>query len=198
MSSIEPVTNAMRADWAHDAMNAFCIETYGGRDFDKLLDEAASTGTVAESDASTAICDLICNLMHLARMHGIDPHDCIDSGVSTFEIERSEEDDVLPWSNPADKNQGDEDRDEDVPIENELTVNLLRLRYIEAAAAFDDYMDRQGIKARRGSWWSFQDMVESAVCLVDQNGAFTHSFEVEFKPGTTDIVHVLFYYEQPF
>ena len=215
MSTLEDVTNSDRADFAAEALNVFCVRTYGGQSFDELIAEAHEAKSFEESDAGTAIFDLICDLMHLARRHGIDPHECVNSGISTFQTEEAEEDerhntsghddawhgredDDGPWDdNPADKNRNDE-RDEDVPIENEVTRTLLRLRYIKATAAFDDYMERENINARRACWLPFQDMVESAVCLVDQNRSFTHNFEVEFKPGTTDIVHIQLVYDQPF
>lgn len=101
-------TNSDRADWAAEALNVFCVSTYDGRSFDDLISEARDGGEITQSDASTAICDLIGNLMHLAARYGLDPHDCVDSGTSTFELERDEESSDESQAGDAPLEQGNE------------------------------------------------------------------------------------------
>jgi len=55
---LEP-TNLQRAQWARNALAVFTAETYGGDHPDRMHPE----------DLESAIGDLICDLLHLARYH---------------------------------------------------------------------------------------------------------------------------------
>jgi hypothetical protein len=52
-------TNVQRALWAKDALAVFTAKTYSGDHPD----------TMNLEDLETAICDLICDLLHFARYH---------------------------------------------------------------------------------------------------------------------------------
>jgi len=52
-------TNVERAQWAKDALAVFTAQTYGGDHPDSMNPE----------DLESAIGDLICDLLHLARYH---------------------------------------------------------------------------------------------------------------------------------
>ena len=56
------MTNRQRAKAAEQALDAFTIETYGEREAWELPDE----------DRQSALCDLLCDLMHYARREGFD------------------------------------------------------------------------------------------------------------------------------
>lgn len=75
-------TNSQRAQWAKAALTVFTAETYSGDHPD----------TMDPEDLETAISDLICNLMHFARLHaGMDAAKIHAHALRIFEHEVAEE-----------------------------------------------------------------------------------------------------------
>jgi hypothetical protein len=63
--------NTKRALWANGALASF----------------RAVTGQTAEEEASEAICDLICDLLHLAKSWGFNPDALVTQGMGHYEHE---------------------------------------------------------------------------------------------------------------
>lgn len=80
--------NALRAEWAENAVNTFGIETYCGRTFTATVVEQPGEG----DDAYTMIQDLIADALHLARRHGWDADEMLRKARANFEEECAEED----------------------------------------------------------------------------------------------------------
>lgn len=72
------MTNRERAEAAYNALTTFTIEMYGGRVARELPRE----------DRTTAIYDLITDLMHYARLQRIDPDALLVSAQRQFDYER--------------------------------------------------------------------------------------------------------------
>jgi hypothetical protein len=87
-NELHPV-NEDRADWATNALNTFTEETYGGRRFDRMAAEAADDDSGYDSDAYTAVQDLIGDLLHVAVRHGWDPEEIIRKAVANFDHENA-------------------------------------------------------------------------------------------------------------
>jgi len=85
------VDNDVRAEWARNALEVFCQEVFNGRDFAELLEAKEDGATNNASDGADAIGDLITDLLHLARKHGIDPTAIARIAVANFEEEEEEE-----------------------------------------------------------------------------------------------------------
>lgn len=99
---------------------------------------------------------------------------------------------------PEEDDDRDDEQDEDLPVEESADLNLRRLRYLEATEAFGYYMAREGITATRSGWLCYVDRLEASV-TYDGRTKYTHTFDVMFKPDTTEIVHISFEFEaQPF
>ena len=85
--------NSTRADDTIPALDAFCDESYGRRSFATLI----SHGTDVDSDAYTAVQDLINNLLHLADRYGWPIVDILEAAKASHdyevEIERTAGDD---------------------------------------------------------------------------------------------------------
>jgi hypothetical protein len=81
MNPFEP-TNIQRAQWARNALAVFTAETYSGDHPDSMHAD----------DLDTAIGDLICDLLHLARYHPrLDAAAIHSHALHTFETELAEE-----------------------------------------------------------------------------------------------------------
>ena len=81
MNAPEP-TNLQRAQWARNALAVFTAETYSG-------DHPDSMGV---DDLETAIGDLLCDLLHLARYHPrLDAVAIHSHALDMFETELAEE-----------------------------------------------------------------------------------------------------------
>jgi hypothetical protein len=87
MSFFSEPDNDTRANLAEMALDVFCSKTFGGRDFQTLVGEGDHSNY---SDAACALGDLICDLMHLARRQGFDPHSCVNAAIRNFEAEEEE------------------------------------------------------------------------------------------------------------
>lgn len=85
-SAAEP-TNADRAAWAENAVNAFSTQTYGGRTFTAEVVQQPEEG----GDAYTMIQDLITDLLHLARRSGWEATEMLRRGRGNFDDEVWEE-----------------------------------------------------------------------------------------------------------
>lgn len=66
-------TNNERAEWADEALKVF----------------ARRTGLNLEVEADDAIGDLICDLLHLAKLRGFDAHKLHARGKANFEHEQA-------------------------------------------------------------------------------------------------------------
>lgn len=75
-------TNFQRAEWAKAALAVFTAETYAG----------AHPETMHREDLEDAISDLICDLLHFARLHPrMDAATIHARALATFELEAVEE-----------------------------------------------------------------------------------------------------------
>ena len=63
--------NAKRAKWADIALTSF----------------RAATGQNAEEEVGEAICDLICDLLHLAKTWGFNPNALLTQAIGHYEHE---------------------------------------------------------------------------------------------------------------
>lgn len=73
-------SNEQRAEWAQHAMDAFGRKVFGGRSFDAL-----------DGDQEDAISDLICDLLHLCIVRGIDPDNVTRRAIGHFAEEIAQE-----------------------------------------------------------------------------------------------------------
>lgn len=82
------VRNAVRADWARIAADAFAEEAFDGATYTSGL-RRAPVDSIAKTDCPDIIADLICDLLHLARQSGLDPLDLHRRGGANFEDEEA-------------------------------------------------------------------------------------------------------------
>jgi hypothetical protein len=79
-------TNEQRAAWARDALDVFGRATFH-QSVDEMIDNCNSD---RDSDLACAISDLICDLMHLADQHGLDPYNVYGAALTNYEAECEE------------------------------------------------------------------------------------------------------------
>lgn len=81
------IDNYQRAVWAEASLNVFCKIGYDGRTFRELLEQSAIYG----DDASTALQDLVCDLLHLATLFKWDAADITRRALNHLAYEVKEE-----------------------------------------------------------------------------------------------------------
>ena len=81
MAQLHP-ENAKRIALAAKALDAFTVESFGGRTLSRLLAESGHDG-----DALDALGDLLGDLMHLADARGLDFARAMESGRRHYEHE---------------------------------------------------------------------------------------------------------------
>lgn len=86
---VEP-TNEDRAGWAMTALNAYAKETRSTGEQEIVIDHDEEDATEQLEEVAG---DLLCDLMHLLRKHGVDPTDIIDRGYMHFNAEEAEAED---------------------------------------------------------------------------------------------------------
>jgi O-succinylbenzoate synthase len=85
---VEP-DNEDRAGWAHVALNAFAKET---RNDPREQEVEISDDEIGGRDQLEEVAgDLICDLMHLLKLHGLEPEEIIATARYNFEFEEDEE-----------------------------------------------------------------------------------------------------------
>lgn len=77
--------NEDRADWACAGVDAFAVETFGGRTFTAEIEAHGENG-----DAPDMIADLIGDLCHLAQRHNLDPRELLERGWRAYEYESAD------------------------------------------------------------------------------------------------------------
>ncbi len=83
-----------RAEWALDALDSFALNMGSGGDWVEDL----GVGELDEENLSATGADLICSLLHLARLSGLDAEGLIERGKSYF------------WSDLTEDKERDQER----------------------------------------------------------------------------------------